>query len=323
VQNSKFSWRRRGFGYLFGPVTQKKNNGTVWRKQKAPAKVNLMLSVQGLRPDGFHDLTSLVAPLEFGDELELRLNGGGSDSLAVEGWPVPLDGSNLVLKAARAFRERSGRAETFDFRLKKRIPPGAGLGGGSSDAVAALKGMDAIAGTGLGCDGLREIAACVGSDCPFFVDAEPALMRGRGERLERLDGAMSERLFGQRLLLFQPGFGVATGWAYRQLAARPENYEPATLAEARLAAYRDGGELSALMRNGFEPVVSRKFLALSCLLEILRNRGFCCMMSGSGSACFALAEDRAQTAEMARIVSDCWGESTFWVETSVTGKKMG
>ena len=304
-----------------GSVTQSRNNAA-WLKRTAPAKVNLMLSVQGRRADGFHDLTSLVAPLEFGDELELRLSGGPSDSLVVEGQSVPLDGSNLVLKAAQAFREKTGRAETFDFRLKKRIPAGAGLGGGSSDAVAALKGMDALLGTGLGPAALREVAADLGSDCPFFVDAAPTFMRGRGERLERVDEAVSERLAGQRLLLFRPGFGVETAWAYRRLAAHPEGYEPASLAEAHLRAFRDGGELSAVMRNGFEAVVGRKFLAIPCLLAILQDRGFRCMMSGSGSACFALVEDDAQVAEMTRIVLNCWGESTFWVETSLLGQKM-
>lgn len=296
-------------------MTNFKQNADGWLRLEAPAKINLMLSVHGRRVDGFHELTSMVAALGFGDELELRLNGQTADSLVSDGIEVPVDGSNLVLRAARLFREHSGRPECFDFRLRKRIPVGAGLGGGSSDAVAALKGMDALLGTRVGREKLRTLAAFLGSDCPFFVDAEPVVMAGRGEQLETLDPHTADRLSGQRAVLFRPSFGIDTGWAYRRLAAHPEFYEEKSLAAARLAAFSAGGTWKNLLQNVFEEIVGEKFLALPCLLEKLRAQGYFCMMSGSGSACFALVSSDEEVAAISTTCRRAFGDDIFWVET--------
>src|SRR5438552_482615 len=119
----------------------------------SPAKINLFLAVTGRRADGFHDLVSVVAPLDFGDELVAELGGsrreaGGGKQFTLEcDHPeVPVDGANLVLKAAEAFVAATGWSGSVHFRLTKRIPPGAGLGGGSSNAVAALRALNRLAG---------------------------------------------------------------------------------------------------------------------------------------------------------------------------------
>lgn len=293
-----------------------------WLVAQAPAKINLMLSVHGRRGDGFHELTSLVCPLDFGDELELRQNGRGDDTLVSDGLAVPLDGSNLVLRAAQLFREQCGRSECFDFRLKKRIPVGAGLGGGSSDAVAALQGMNALLQTRLAKDDLREIASSLGSDCPLFVDAVPTVLRGRGEFLEASLPAVSDRLEAKRIILFRPPFGVNTGWAYGQLASRPQLYEAKALAQDRLQMFYGGGSFEGLLYNVFEGVVGQKFLAIPALLERLRRRGHKCLMSGSGSACFAVADDDEEAAAIKSICRSCWGKRTFLIETSFAWPKM-
>lgn len=307
---------------MTGIVTDIEQSGDGWLKLSAPAKVNLMLSVHGRREDGFHELTSVVAALAFGDELELRINNGDRDRLTSDGLEIPLDESNLVLRAAQLFREATGRSECFDFRLKKNIPVGAGLGGGSSDGVAALKGMNALLSTCMDGGQLRELAARLGSDCPFFVDGQPSLMRGRGEQIEPLDEEAARRLSGRRIALFRPSFGIHTGWAYSQLVAMPEFYEDATVADARLDSFSKGGHWSAFLHNTFEDAVGRKFLALPCLLEKLRMQGYDCMMSGSGSACFALIDSDAQVASMKVTCLQCWGENIFWVETTLIGRKM-
>jgi len=299
------------FRVLLCGVKESQESANDWLKLSAPAKVNLMLSVHGRRADGFHDLTSLVVPLKFGDELALKINGSRSDALVGDGEAVPLDESNLVLQAARLFRRESGRSETFDFRLNKRIPVGAGLGGGSSDAVAALKGMDALLGTGMSPVKLRELAAALGSDCPFFVDPAPALMRGRGEQVEPVAPTIASRLVGRRLVLFRPDFAINTAWAYGQLALLPELYESEASAGARLRAFEAGGGFDGLLHNVFEEIVGKKFMAIPCLLDIFRDNGYNCVMSGSGSACFALVENSGQAAEMHRSCLNCWGESTF------------
>ncbi len=274
-----------------------------------------MLSVHRRRADGFHDLTSLVAPLEFADELELRVNGLEADTLACDGAVVPLDDSNLVLQAAQVFREASGRRECFDFRLRKRIPVGAGLGGGSSDAVAALKGMDALLDTCMSREKLRILASKLGSDCSFFVDAVPAVMRGRGELLEPLADRAAERLSGQSVVLFRPAFGIDTGWAYSRLATHQGLFEHEALAEARLQTFYAGGSEGDLLHNVFEELVGRKFLAIPCLLEKLRAQGHQCMMSGSGSTCYALVQDDEAADAIRKICHSSWGRGIFWIKT--------
>lgn len=302
---------------LLDGVTEIEKSENGWLRVPAPAKVNLMLSVHGCREDGFHELTSVVAALDFGDELQVKVNDAEADTLTSDDESLPHDDTNLVMQAAQYFREATGRSERFDFRLTKRIPVGAGLGGGSSDGVAALKAMDELLGTGLSGDGLRAISSQLGSDCPFFVDGAVAVMRGRGERLEALDETTSTRLKGRRIVLFRPDFGINTAWAYGQLASRPELYEEAPVADQRIQKFRHGGGVKDLLENVFEEAVGRKFLAIPCLLEKLNTLGHNAMMSGSGSACFALVEDSKEVERIQATCLECWGEGIFWVETSI------
>ena len=222
----------------------------------APAKINLFLAVTGRRTDGFHDLVSVVAPLAWGDTLWIESGGrraesgeiepnaaaeavtGGGITLECDEACVPGDETNLIVKAARLFREATGWREPVHFRLEKRIPLGAGLGGGSSDGTAALRGLDLLAGHPLAPAALAELAARVGSDCALFLHGAPVVMRGRGERVAALPAAAAARLRGRRVLVFKPDFGIGTPWAYQRLAAEaPAGYVPAAEAEARLAAW--------------------------------------------------------------------------------------
>ena len=206
----------------------------------APAKLNLFLAVTGRRADGFHDLVSVVATLDFGDTL--RVEPAASLELSCDDPAVPADESNLVLVAARAFAAASGWRGGARFVLQKRVPAGAGLGGGSSDAAAALVALNRMAGPSFALPGARlaEVAASVGSDCPLFLDGGPQVMRGRGERLEALPARAAARLAGRRVLVFKPGFGISTPWAYGRLAAAvPGSYLASAEAEARLRNWVD------------------------------------------------------------------------------------
>lgn len=288
-------------------------------KLASPAKVNLMLSVHGPQADGFHALTSVVVALDFGDRLSIRKAAGGVDLLRCTDSRVPTGMENLVMKAATAFRRELGQPAFFEFDLEKHIPMGAGLGGGSSNASTALLGMNALAGEPFSKQQLMEIAAELGSDCPFFIDPRPSVMRGRGEVIEPLAEEAAKKLKGLRLALFRPDFGVETAWAYGQLRAQaPQSYESEALAEERLSLFYSSEELSALLFNSFEPAVGRKYLALPCLLEDLRTQGIDCLMSGSGSCCFALIEETGLSpSQMHEICRNAWGPSVFWVETSL------
>jgi 4-diphosphocytidyl-2-C-methyl-D-erythritol kinase len=299
-------------------VTVPLNNVSDVLTLASPAKVNLMLSVHGRREDGFHALTSLVVALDFGDVLTIRM-GGSADVLRCSDPAVPLGAENLILKAAAAFRGRLGRDCHFEFDLDKRIPMGAGLGGGSSNAAVALRGMNALLRAPFNDEELCALAAEIGSDCPFFIAAKASLMRGRGEVIEPLDAAQAERLRGARLVLFRPEYGIETGWAYGRLAAgAPASYESERAALARLQRFDDSGCFGELLFNSFEAPVGGKYLSIATLLEQLRTAGVDCLMSGSGSCCFALLPVGGVSVEqVGQIVREAWGERVFWVETSI------
>ncbi len=281
----------------------------------APAKLNLFLAITGRRPDGFHDLVSVVAQLDFGDTLHAEAADGFA--LTCSDPEVPGDASNLVLKAARAFAAATGWTGGARFTLEKRVPVGAGLGGGSSDAVAALRALNRLAGPlhTLPASRLADLAAQLGSDCPLFLADGPVVMRGRGERLEPLLEAAARRLRGRRVLVFKPAFGIATPWAYAQLAAMaPAGYLPAEQAEARLAGWvrAEGAPAEELLFNNMEPPAFAKFLALPVLLaQLQRDFGLSARMSGSGSACFALLDAATPAAPIVAAIREAWGASAF------------
>lgn len=279
-----------------------------------------MLSVHGRRPDGFHELTSLMVALKFGDTLTVRISDSGEDSLTCSDESVPLGPENLVLKAASAFRARLNGSVHFEFDLEKRIPMGAGFGGGSGNAVAALSGMNALLGEPLDEKVLHKLAAELGSDCPFFIDANPAWIYGRGECIEALDADLSEQLQGLPLVLFKPNFAVNTAWAFERLAANAaENYRPEPVDTESLEHSIRTGNIDACLYNSFENSVGKKYLALPTLLNQLRAAGVVCGMSGSGSSCFALPNSgTVRPEQIKKMVVDAWGEDVFWVETSVS-----
>lgn len=288
----------------------------------APAKINLFLAVTGRRADGFHDLVSVAAPLDFGDTL--RVEPAAEFSLVCDDPAVPADETNLVLRSARAFAAATGWKGGARFTLVKRIPMGAGLGGGSSDAAAALGGLNILAGRPLGSTQLDALVAQIGSDCSLFLHEDPVVMRGRGERITPLPADALRRLSGRRVLVFKPGFGIATPWAYARLAAAaPGSYLPPAEAEARLAAWvaNPAAPAEALLFNNMEPPAFTKFLALPVLLGQLRvTFGLQPRMSGSGSACFALLPGGMETGGVIAAIRTAWGGSAFVAEARLASE---
>jgi len=283
----------------------------------APAKINLFLAVTGRRADGFHDLLSVAAPLAWGDEISVE-SKGDSFSVECDAEGIPTDGTNLVARAAAAFAEASGWRGGARFEIAKRIPAGAGLGGASSDATSALLALNDLAGRPLDAAGLARVASGVGSDCALFLGGGPVVMRGRGERVEPLPREPSLRIRGRRILVFKPGFAIATPWAYGRLAASPGRYVSASWAEGRLASWIRNPDAAAkdLLFNSMEPPAFAKFAALPLLLAALRERfGIATGMSGSGSACFALLAEEADAAPIVAAIREAWGPSAFAVDT--------
>ena len=284
----------------------------------AHAKLNLSLAITGRRADGFHELVSLVAPIALADTLSLEV--GQPLGLTCDDVSLPVDGTNLVLKAAAAYAQRRSSAPTGHFHLSKKVPHGAGLGGGSSDAAAALRLLDAASGDPLGMDALEALAAEVGSDCPFFVRGQAAIMRGRGERLEILPPAARAALAGRKVMLVKPPFGIPTPEAYG-LLAKAGKYRPASQAEAELAAWvaRPSADPSVLGNDLAAPVFA-KHLALPVGLESFRRTaGLSWQMTGSGSACFAFVSDGFEHARLREDVRRAWGQGAWVQETVISG----
>jgi len=284
--------------------------------EAAPAKLNLSLAIVGRRADGFHDLVSVVVPLELADELTFE--PAAEWALACDDPSVPLDASNLVLKAAEAYARRRPEIPRGRFRLTKRIPNGAGLGGGSSDAAATLRLLDRASGDPRGPEFLESVALEVGSDCAFFVRGLPAVMRGRGERLEALPASVCRALAGRSVIVIKPPFGVPTPEAYA-LFVRHGVLRPPAQAESLLEGWMARPETDpSLLGNDLESPVFRKYLALPVGLEAAAaavGRSF--RMTGSGSACFCLVRGRPDFDALRSVLQRCWGPGFWAVETRI------
>jgi 4-diphosphocytidyl-2-C-methyl-D-erythritol kinase len=270
----------------------------------AQAKINLFLRVGSRRADGFHDVVTMFQLVDLADDVIVRIGGAGR-TLHVAGPRLPDAGlgpteKNLAYRAAIAYLERAGWPNGFSIELNKNIPAGGGLGGGSSDAGAVLRALDAANERPIGPAALDVLAAQLGSDVPFFVSGSArALAMGRGEMLGGLDP-----LFARDVLLVVPQFGVATADAYRWLDEdRTSGYPDVTPApesapdpagSAVTAATPPPGSdewdlVERASHNDFEPVVERRHPELRRIREALSgHRASIARLSGSGSTVFGV-----------------------------------
>ena len=255
---------------------------------RAPAKINLSFRILGRRGDGFHEIETLMAPVSLYDSITItRLEGAGEVDFVCDDPTLPIGDDNLVIRAASSFFESIGQRASVRIELEKRIPSGAGLGGGSSDAATVLLGLDEIMKAGLSERRLAELAAEIGSDVPFFIYQSAARCCGRGEivRPNELPGALS-------LLLVKPSFGVPTPWAYgrwKESKALPGiRYEEQEFAGLRF--------VNDLERPVFEKFI---FLAHAKMWLLAQTEVGAAMMSGSGSTLFAVLRDGADGEELA------------------------
>jgi len=261
----------------------------------SPCKVNLLLNILARRPDGFHELETILQPVNVCDTLELTRTGT-SVQLTCNRPELPVDAGNLVFRAATAFLQTSGLNEGVRLHLEKRIPIAAGLGGGSSNAATTLRGMNELFGQPLSASQLHTLAATLGSDVPFFLQDQPALATGRGEQVQSL--AAFPALRGAAMLLVHPGFGISTAWAYQALANFPAalNGEPGRA--QRLLTALQGDDLTAAageFYNSLEAPALKKFPVLALYQNFFRDQGaVVSLMSGSGSTTFAIFQNQVK-----------------------------
>lgn len=275
---------------------------------RSPAKINLLLCILGRRPDGFHELETLLHPVGLYDELTLEPAAHGI-ALTCSDPALPADPGNLVWRAAAAFLEASGLRTGVRIHLEKRIPREAGLGGGSSNAAATLRGLNQLFGYPLPAARLHELAAVLGSDVPFFLQDKPALATGRGEQIQPLDPFPV--LAGYQVLLIYPGFGISTAWAYQALARHPDALRGRPGWAGELVQALQSGDLvraAPHFYNSLEAPAFTKYPWLSLVRDFLAERGApVCRMSGSGSALFALLPTRDQAETLRERFHACFG----------------
>ncbi len=263
----------------------------------APAKLNLFLEILGKRPDGYHDIESLMVTVDLHDTLTFLDDPSGQITLTCDDPSLPTDRSNLVVKAAEQLKAATGSTRGARIELKKTIPAQAGLAGGSSDAAATLEGLNRLWDLRAEPETLDQVAATIGSDVAFFRHGPCAVCRGRGEIVE--PWPIFEPL---HFVLVCPPVGVSTAAVYRNLVV-PDQARPI---EAILEALEAGNtrELGRNLFNRLQPVAESLEPSLRTIRESLTLLSGPSLdghlMSGSGSAYFGLASDRGAAEDAAR-----------------------
>ena len=248
----------------------------------APAKVNLSLRILRRRSDGFHEIETLIAPISLSDEIQIeRRKGKQGIKFCCDDASVPKGDDNLAVRAADVFFRATRIKGGISIILKKKIPHGAGLGGGSSDAASTLLGLNKLFDTKLPREALAKMAGAIGSDVPFFIFRSAAICKGRGELVNPVK---FRKKFS--ILLLKPEFGVATEWAYSRW--RDSRQIPGIVYGAQEFAGRT-------FVNDLERPVFQKFVFLAQLKMWLHKQPEvgAALMSGSGSTMFAVLRSKA------------------------------
>ena len=226
---------------------------------------------------------------------------------------LPTDSRNLVFRAAKMFLEAAGIRDGVGLHLEKKLPLAAGLGGGSGNAATTLLGLNELFGEPLVPEQLRSIAATLGSDVPFFLQTKPALATGRGEIVEPIDSFSALR--GAWFLLMHPGFGIATAWAYQQVARFPEALNGRAGRARELIACLQNNDLKtagAALYNSLEAPALKKYPLLALVREFFRENGAPgALMSGSGSSIFAIVESEAAAETLSEKFRSKFGRNNW------------
>ncbi len=257
----------------------------------SPAKINLILKILGKRADGYHELYTLMQPVSLFDKISIETDDGDGIFLECPNSNIPSDSSNLAFRAASLFLKKTDIKSSISIKIEKSIPVGAGLGGGSSNAATVLISLNTLLKAGLGDEELKDMAAEIGSDVPFFIMKSAAIGTGRGEVLRGL------KVPSLYYVLINPGFSVSTRWVYDNLdlTNRPENN--ILFHSDRL--FESAKTLVDNLTNDLEAVTMRKFPEIMRLKGLLLESGAMgALMSGSGPTVFGLftEEERARGA---------------------------
>lgn len=284
-------------------------------EKKSPCKVNLILNILGKRADGFHELETVMQPVNICDEMTFE-RSGASLQLTCSNPELPCDSKNLVHRAATSFLAAAKISDGVEIHLQKNLPLAGGIGGGSANAAVTFSALNELFGSPLPVEKLHELSAALGSDVPFFLYDKPALATGRGEKVQSLENFPA--LKGKAFFLVHPGFGISTPWSYQNLARFPkdQNGTPGR-AEKLVAALRTDNwdAISPDLYNSLEAPAFDKFPVLQLYKEFLRENGaLVSLMSGSGSTTFAIAENLKAAETLAEKFKSQFGDKG-WIAT--------
>jgi len=278
-------------------------------EKKSPCKVNLILNILGKRADGFHELETVMQPVNLCDEMTFARAGTGLQ-LTCSHPELPTDAKNLVHRAATSFLAAAKISDGVKIHLQKNLPLAGGIGGGSANAAVTFSALNELFGAPLPPEKLHELAAALGSDVPFFLHDQPALATGRGEKVQTLENFPA--LKGKAFFLVHPGFGISTPWSYQNLARFPEALNGKAGRAVELISKLQAGDLSDAadgFYNSLEAPAFDKFPVLQLYGEFLRENGaLVSLMSGSGSTTFAIAENLAAAENLAEKFKARFGD---------------
>jgi 4-diphosphocytidyl-2-C-methyl-D-erythritol kinase len=256
--------------------------------EPAYAKVNLTLDVLGKRPDGYHDLKSVMQTISLRDDIEIDVGTGKPWSLECDKEGIPCDERNLAWKAAKVYCDALNKdPDGLTIRITKRIPSEAGLGGGSADAAAVLRALNDYYGNPLSIWALAELGAQVGSDVPFCVVGGTMMCEGRGEKLRKLPD-MPDCV----MVVVKPDFPVSTPALYKKIDETVIGQRPDQNAMESALLAGDLLKVAQNLCNVFDPVVTEDHLELNYIKSVFHNYGAVgYLMSGSGSAVYAIVSE--------------------------------
>jgi len=284
-------------------------------EKKSPCKVNLILNILGQRADGFHELETVMQPVNLCDEMSFARAGSGVQ-LTCSNSELPVDAKNLVHRAATAFLAAAKISDGVKIHLQKNLPLAGGIGGGSANAAVTFAALNELFGAPLPLEKLHALAAALGSDVPFFLYDQPALATGRGENVRPLEKFSALR--GKAFFLVHPGFGISTPWSYQNLARFPQDQNGTPGRAQKLISLLQDGDLKAAageVYNSLEAPAFDKFPVLQLYREFLcENGALVALMSGSGSTTFAIAENLSAAENLAEKFKSQFG-ANGWTAT--------
>ena len=287
-------------------------------EKKSPCKVNLILNILGKRADGFHELETVMQPVNLCDEMTFERTAVGLQ-LTCSHPELPTDSKNLVHRAATSFLAAAKISDGVKIHLQKNLPLAGGIGGGSANAAVTFTALNELFGSPLPLAKLHELAAALGSDVPFFLYDQPALATGRGEKVQTLEHFPALR--GKAFFLVHPGFGISTPWSYQNLARFPEALNGKAGRAAALVTKLQAGDLPVAagdFYNSLEAQAFDKFPVLELYKEFLRENGaLLALMSGSGSTTFAIAENLAAAENLSEKFKSQFGDNGWTATVAV------